>query len=177
MPDRFTWIPFYEELANVLLTWQRRQTELVALLEQLRSEGHSVANLEDQEADGSRFLLREIDPFTVLALFNRGLKDENRRQLASALGNVFRVAASPPKDFAGIPTVDNRRTWFFGYKKDRTANDVPSLWAIFEKALGPNPIEDSDFAKAFDIALGVRGVRFNLTMGLFWVLAAHLPIT
>src|ERR1700736_1571207 len=169
MPDLLTWIPFYEELANVLLPWQSRQAELIALLERLRADGHSVAPLEDQEADASRFLLREIDPFTVFALFNRGLSDDNRRRLASALGQELGVGASPPKDFAGIPTVDNRRTWFFGYAKDRTAEDIPSLWAVFERALGPDPPGDPEFPGAFDRALRVKGVSFNLTMGLFWV--------
>lgn len=168
MPDLLTWIPFYEELANVLLPWQTRQTELIALLERLRADGHSVAPLEDQGADGSRFLLREIDPFTVFALFNRGLSNDNRRRLASALGQELGVGTSPPKDFAGIPTVDNRHTWFFAYAKDRKAEDIPSLWTVFEKALGPDPLSDPEFPNAFDQALGVYGVSFNLTMGLFW---------
>jgi 5-methylcytosine-specific restriction protein B len=169
MPDQLTWIPFYEELANALLSWQSRQAELVALLERLRADGHEVAPLEDQEADGSRFLLREIDPFTVFATFNRGLSDDNRRRLASALGQELGIGTSPPKDFAGIPTVDNRHTWFFAYAKDRTAEDIPSLRAVFEKALGPDPFGDPEFPGAFDLALRVYGVSFNLTMGLFWV--------
>jgi len=122
-----TWIPFYEELANALLAWKTRQVELIALLERLPADGHPVVPLEDQGADGSRFLLREIDPFTVFALFNRGLTNDNRRRLASALGRELGVDASPPKDFAGIPTVDNRHTWFFAYAKDRTAEDIPCL--------------------------------------------------
>jgi 5-methylcytosine-specific restriction protein B len=169
MPDRLTWIPFYEELANALLPWKSRQPELVALLERLRADSHSVAPLEDKEANGSRFLLREIDPFTVFALFNRGISDENRLRLASAIGQELGVGASPPKDFADIPTVDNRRTWFFGYAKDRTAEDIPSLWAVFERAVGPDPLGDREFPDAFDRALRVKGVSFNLTMGRFWV--------
>jgi 5-methylcytosine-specific restriction enzyme B len=169
VPDLLTWIPFYEELANVLLPWQSRQAELIALLERLRADGHKVAPLVDQEADGSRFLLREIDPFTVFALFNRGMSDDNRRRLASALGQGLGVGASPLKDFAGIPTVHAQRTWFFGYAKDRTAEDIPSLWAVFARALGPDPLGDPEFPEAFDRALRVKGVSFNLTMGLFWV--------
>jgi 5-methylcytosine-specific restriction protein B len=113
------WIPFYEELANALLPWKSRQPELVALLERLRADSHSVAPLEDKEANGSRFLLREIDPFTVFALFNRGISDENRLRLASAIGQELGVGASPPKDFAGIPTVDNRRTVWLCEGPDR----------------------------------------------------------
>jgi 5-methylcytosine-specific restriction enzyme B len=169
MPDLLTWIPFYEELANVLLSWQSRQTELIALLKRLRADGHKVAPIEDQKADGSRFLLREIDPFTVFATFNRGLSGDNRRRLASPLGQELGIGASPPKDFAGIPTVDNRHTWFFAYAKDRTAEDIPSLWAVFERALRPDPLGDPEFPDAFDRALHVYGVSFNLTMGLFWV--------
>jgi hypothetical protein len=103
MPDLLTWIPFYQELANVLLSWQSRQTELIALLERLRADGHKVAPIEDQKADGSRFLLREIDPFTVFATFNRGLSGDNRRRLASPLGPELGCRCIATEGFRGYP--------------------------------------------------------------------------
>jgi 5-methylcytosine-specific restriction protein B len=88
----FSWVPFYEELADRLLLWQERQAELLNLIAQLRTAGHFLPELEDQGADGSHFPLREIDPFTIFALFNRGLKDDNRRRLATAHRAIERCA-------------------------------------------------------------------------------------
>src|ERR671925_195788 len=69
--NQFTWIPIYEELAKELARWENRQTELIAFLEDLRSQGYVVTPLQDKDADGARFVLREIDPFTFFGVFNR----------------------------------------------------------------------------------------------------------
>lgn len=75
---RFSWIPLYEELATALLTWPNRQTELVAFLDGLRKSGCKIVPLEDRNAGGERFLLKEIDPFTFFGSFNRGITPEKR---------------------------------------------------------------------------------------------------
>jgi 5-methylcytosine-specific restriction protein B len=165
----FTWRPFYEQLADRLLLWQDRQPDLIEMLAQLRHEGNPVPELKDIAVDGTEIPLAEIDPFTIFALFNRGLTDENRRKLAAAVGSQIGVEASPPTDLAGIPVVHNQRTWFFQYARERSPTDIPRLWSVFRKALGEDPLTDPGFAAAFDAALAVKGVRFNLTMGLFWI--------
>jgi 5-methylcytosine-specific restriction protein B len=165
----FTWMPFYEELADRLLPWRNRQTELIQMLGKLRAQSNPVPELKDIDPDGKEIQLAEIDPFTIFALFNRGMTDENRRKLAAAVGQEMGVGATPPTDLAGIPVVHNQKTWFFQYARDRSPNDIPSLWTVFERALSADPLADPKFASAFDEALAVKGVRFNLTMGLFWI--------
>lgn len=169
MSTLFSWIPFYTELADQLLPWRDRQLDLIELLTRLRNAGHPVPELKDVDKGGSRIALAEIDPFTVFALFNRGMTDAHRRDLAGALGAELGVTAPAPNDFAGIPVVHNQKTWFFQYVKDRSPGDVPALWNVFERAIGQDPLNDPEFASAFDAALAVKGVRFNLTMGLFWI--------
>ncbi len=169
MADSFTWIPLYRELADLLAAWEGRQPELIALLEQLRADGIVVTPLNDQDADGSSFLLREIDPFTFFATFNRGIRDKERIAILKGVKNLLGANAPLPADFAGIPIVNNQRSWFIAYQYKRKADDVARLWRVFRLALAENPLESPEFAEAFDRALEVWGVATNLTMGLFWI--------
>ena len=73
--NQFTWIPIYQELAAELAKWENRQEELISFLEDLRAQGYVITLLQDKDADGARFLLREIDPFTFFGAFNRRVMD------------------------------------------------------------------------------------------------------
>jgi hypothetical protein len=64
----FTWIPFYEELANCLVPYRSHSKDLVMMLEELRAEGLPITRLDDQDPAGSRFPLSEIDPFTFRSI-------------------------------------------------------------------------------------------------------------
>jgi 5-methylcytosine-specific restriction protein B len=169
MDGLFSWIPFYTELADRLRPWRHRQVELIERLLTLREAGQPLPELKDKDGQGNEFTLGEIDPFTVFALFNRGMTDANRRRLAGAIGTELGVLADPPASFAGIPVVNNQRTWFFRYARDRTPRDVLALWEVFERALGDDPLNDPAFAQAFDAVLGTGGINFKLTIGLFWI--------
>ena len=76
--NQFTWIPIYEELAKELANWEHRQEELISFLEELRSEGYVVTPMHDKDADGARFVLKEIDPFTFFGVFNRRIGYDQR---------------------------------------------------------------------------------------------------
>jgi 5-methylcytosine-specific restriction protein B len=166
---RLTWIPFYEELASKLVEYRSRQAELIAFLEDLRAKGMTITPLGDRDADGSRSLLKEIDPFTFIGTFNRMLTDANRLAIAAEMKRFFGLSTPMPRDFDGIPVLHPRASWFFSYRRNRKPDDIQRLWEVFQLALGPDPMESSAFASAFDRALEVRGVNFNLTQGLFWV--------
>jgi len=92
----FTWIPLYSEIARKVLEFETRQDELIALLGRFAAQGlqagalaqssrfaaHGlqVGALDDLDAEGRRFLLTEIDPFTFFATFNwQGRKPEKTR--------------------------------------------------------------------------------------------------
>jgi 5-methylcytosine-specific restriction protein B len=165
----FTWIPFHEELARILRGYRDRQGELIAFLESLRADGLTITALNDQDASGRRFPVEEIDPFTFFGVFNRGIRNDMRKKIAKAVATKFGVQSPAPTDFNGIPVLNNQRSWFFSYKKDRKPADVSLLWDVFEKAQGQNPLTDKSFADAMDAAFGILGIKINLTMGLFWI--------
>jgi 5-methylcytosine-specific restriction enzyme B len=169
MVDHFTWTPIYEELANELVKWQDRQGELIAFLEELRKQDYIITPLTDKDSDGSRFLLKEIDPFTFFGVFNRGLKPENRVAILSSMKKFFGLRSPLPEDFDGIPVLNNQKSWFFPNSTARNAGDIGKLWKLFKVALGPDPMSDPEFVQAFDAALTVRNANLNLTMALFWI--------
>lgn len=166
---QFTWIPFYQELAKELVHWENRQDELISFLESLRKDGHVITPLIDKDKNSSRFLLKEIDPFTFFGVFNRGIGFEQRRNILLRVKQFFKLKSDIPEDFNGIPILNNLKSWFFSYKASRTKNDVSKLWQVFLLSFEKNPLKSKKFLKAFDDALIVKETNLNLTMGLFWV--------
>ena len=169
MVSQFTWIPIYTELAGELLNWQDKQTDLIGFLKSLDEKGLVITPLNDKDEDGSRFLVKEIDPFTFLGVFNRGITENNRLLILQEYKKLFNLSEALPEDFDGIPVINNQNSWFFPYQYERGIEDILKLWQVFRAAMGSNPLESKEFAKAFDRALEVKGTNVNLTMGLFWI--------
>ena len=154
--DRFSWQPFYTELAHKLPElYAQRQDELINFLDGLRAKGLTITPLEDQDESGQRFRVREIDPFTFFGVFNRGTTDENRVRITQEVKAFFAIQSDVPRDFSGIPILNNMSSWLFGYAKSRRPDDVPTLWRLFERALIPDPLSDGQFFNQFDRALDV----------------------
>lgn len=169
MDRNFTWKPFYQELANELIGWENRQQELISFLEVLRTQGFVITPLHDKDRDGTRFLLNEIDPFTFFGVFNRRIGYDQRTAILLQLKAFFNLQSELPEDLDGIPLLNNLKSWFVSAQSSRRADDVRKLWQVFRLALEKNPLDDTEFAQAFDEALTVKQTNVNLTMGLFWV--------
>jgi hypothetical protein len=169
----FTWIPFYEEFASRLLQYRSDRGPLVALLLEASQSDPKLAylnangNLEDA-TEGTP----DIDPFTVMGAFNRGVTKENRLSIAQRLGQALGVTAALPQDFDGVPVLNNMKSWFVGYAKDRGRGDVESLWRVLEAALmladGPDDVRRDKLIADYDIARLQHGVHWNITVGLYW---------
>lgn len=169
MSVNFTWIPIYQELADQLSGWRNRQGELIAFLEDLRSEGYVITPLNDKDNDGARFLLKEIDPFTFFGVFNRGVRQDQRIAILARMKQFFGLKSDLPEDFNGVPILNNLKSWFFPYQNARNADDISKLWQVFQLGLGESPLDQGSFIQAFDAALTVKQTNVNLTMGLFWI--------
>ncbi|MGE0449866.1 MAG: AAA family ATPase [Vicinamibacterales bacterium] len=165
----FSWQSFYTPLARALVEYADRQQELITLLDGLRAKGLPITPLQDKDEVGNRFMLREIDPFTFYGVFNRGITNENREEIVKEVKRFFDLPIAVPRDFTGLPILNNQQSWFFSYAAKRRPDDVPVLWRLFRMALEPDPFTLADFGPTFDRALDVRGVNVNLTMGLFWI--------
>ena len=75
-----SWISIHREAIHRILEHRHNQKELLTILREMEQKGLKVISLQDEGADGQTVPLAEIDPFTFLASFNRGVTDKNRRE-------------------------------------------------------------------------------------------------
>lgn len=166
--DKFTWVEIYKEIAAKLKGYSDRQPELIKILSDLQSRGLPTVSLMDKNANDEDIPLTAIDPFTFFANFNRGIKTENRIEILRTLKELWGLASDIPTDFVGTPVVHSQQSWFFAYQKSRGAEDIHLLWELFTQALG-NDIKP----RAFDAVLKQKNIKFNITMGLYWIDPNH----
>lgn len=162
----FAWMPFYSELATKLLAFKNNRK---TLLSRLQAVFDDHPNLDFPAFDG---IPDDIDPFTVFAFVNRGLSRENATLTCAGFKRAFGLASEVPELFPGLPRMDNRNVYFFRSREHRS-DDVDKLWQAFEAALtlanDDTEAHRRTFAEAFDAALALPGIKWNLTTGLFWI--------
>ena len=164
----FSWIPIHQETARKLLAYENRQDELIGLLRRMHDAGLAALKIKDQKGEEDMIELKEIDPFTFLANFNRPNTNANRKALWQFIKDDWKLSSPVPEDFDGLPLMNHQRSWFFAYAKDRDPAHVPTLWQFFENILTASPasLDTTLMEKCF----GFYGTAMtNLTMGMFWV--------
>ena len=154
----FTWIPFYEEMADKLLAFKDNRAVLVDLVYKL--EKKFVGYIKTQ-AGGQ---LTGIDPFTVFGIFNRGISECNRIYLCQYFKEKLGIGASVPTDFDGIPILNNMMAVF--HRSGDGDITISNLWILFEAAMANN---ESALRTAFDNVRQQYGIRWNITMALYWI--------
>lgn len=157
----FTWIPFYKEFAEKLLQFQTDRKKLLKLIYDNRAT--LLADYLHDEG-GKDDLFTDIDPFTTFGIFNRGVKKENRIRSAELFKKLLNISADVPSDFVGIPVLNNQKSHFFGFRRDREANDIDNLWSLFVKVVKKENFEDE-----YNIVIKQYIIRVNITMALFWI--------
>lgn len=182
LPDerRFEWTTFYEAVADKLLAYRNNRTALVDGLREISSRVGGLGHLnEDQYADGTTGFVKDICPFTPMGLFNRGITDSNRKIIATELARFLGVDKAVPDTFEGIPLLNNLKSWYFPRESIRSADHIDALWDVFAAGIKFAEANDDDarneFAKSYDNVNGRRGVRWNLTMGLYWIRPWSFP--
>ena len=163
----FTWIPIHEETAKRLLDFKDRQHELIAILARMHEAGMKASSITDKDAAGNQFQLKEIDPFTFLANFNRGVRDDNRQAMWQFLKDEWNLVSEVPGDFDGLPVPDMRNSWLMPYAARRAPEHVRLLWKFYGHMLDADA--DSIDPGLMQQCLELRkvGLAF-LTMGMFW---------
>ncbi len=155
----FTWIPFYKEFAQKLLKFRNKRAPLVDWIYG-NLQGH-ITHLKDAP-DGRR--LPDLDPFTVLAIINRQITYDKKIEICSKFKRFLDIASDTPKDFHGVPEMNNMLSSFIGYGKDREDGDIERLWRVFEDA-----VLDKDIQNDYDALNGQFIIKYNITLGLFWI--------
>lgn len=167
--ERYTWMVFYEELADKLLPYKKDRSKLIAkILSMYEGLDLKVPKLDSTPAPV------DIDPYTVFGLFNKGISDLNRRKLVAAIAKEFEILSPIPRVFHGVPTLSPLNAAFYAFVGDerRKEQDIDNLWWVFEAeiALAENDSEEtrSSFVSAYDSTVGQFGLGWKLTMGLYW---------
>ena len=155
----YTWIPFYKEFAQKLLQFRNDRQPLIDWIYN-NLEGY-INHLKD-DPDGTR--VADIDPFTVYAIFNRGITHDKRIDICHKFKVYLDITADLPKDFDGIPVMNTQRTNFMAFAERRKHGDIDRLWNVFIDA-----VLDRDIEESYNALKGQYLIKYNLTMGLFWI--------
>ena len=162
MENRFSWIPFYSELAKALLAYKNNRKPLVDFVysELSKVGGKSLVDYIHME-DGSK--VKDIDPFSLFAIFNRKLRPENKNGFLQKFKDRFGLKSDIPKDFDGIPTVNSQRAFFFNWA-EKNEESIQQFWEIFESV-----VLEKDISQIFNKMVNKTVSQYSLTMILYWI--------
>ena len=162
--NSFTWIPFYKELAKALLKYKEDRKPLVDWIyaELSKVKGIGGKSLVEYIHNKDKSKVSDIDPFSVIAIFNRGgLTIENRMNFCEKFKTLFGLNSEIPKNFDGIPTVFAMRAFFFHWERQ---SRIEYLWDLLEKV-----VYNQDISETFNKLLEDEMPKNTLTMILYWV--------
>ena len=156
--QKFSWIPFYMEMADKLLAFKDNRKALVDVVYSLNKRYVNYIHTDE----GSHY--PDIDPFTFFGIFNRGNSYEKRIKIATFFKEQLKIEAEVPKDFGGIPILFSVKSCFCWSAYVDT--DIQPLWDLFEAVLKK---EQGKIEILFDKVCKQKGIKWNITMGLFWI--------
>lgn len=157
--ESFTWIPFYKELAEKLLAYKDKRQELLDYIYGEIPEGYRNY-FHDKDGEPNT----DVDPYTVLAMFNRNITNKQRIEICGLFKDKFAIEAPLPKDFKGIPIWNNMHSQLFGFRDKRGEQDVDNIWNLFEATM-----TGQDWKEYFNVVESqyMAGVAM-VTSGMFW---------
>ena len=160
--NRFSWIPFYTELAEKLLTYKDKRKELTDIVYEL---GEVTDYLRDNESKK----IKELHPFAIFGVFNRHQTDVNRKKICQHFKEKLGLTSDIPNDFDGIPVLSPLRAfWGLSDSQVESETEIDVNWDLFEIALAKN-LDKNLFCERFDKILKQKGAKWNVTMELFWI--------
>lgn len=166
--NSYIWTDYYTEFANKLLPFKASRQELIKKIKQVYID--TGIKLPKLESDNNP---TDIDPFTVYGLFNKGISNENRILIAKAIASEFGITAGIPSAFDGIPVLNNLKATYYWFKESRGEHDIDNLWSLFEAAIAYAENNTNSnrltFVEYYNLVLPQQGIRWNITMGLYWI--------
>ena len=162
------WIDFYMELADKLLLYKNDRKTLIEKIKTVYSSLN--IHLPKLEKDNN---LIDIDPFTIFGLFNKGITNTTRISILQGFAQEFSIEAPVPNSFDGIPILNNMTATFYRFIGNRQENDIENLWKMFVVALKyadtNSDNSKKEFIEIYDAVSQQKGIRWNLTMALYWI--------
>lgn len=156
----FTWIPFYTEMAEKLLKYKDNRDELVKIVYGM--DRQFVNYIKDDAGND----YPDIDPFSVFAIFNRKITDERRKDICQYFKNVLELDSDIPEDFDSIPVM-NPLLSVFVWRED-ISTEIQPIWDLYSIVF-ENNYNSEKFLEYFNIVRNQRGIKWTLTMALYWI--------
>ena len=165
---QFEWINFYSEFASKLLSFKNDRKSLISKINAV----YAAIDMKVPKLESGDEII-DIDPFTIFGLFNKGITNANRIAIIGSIAKEFGIEAKVPDNFDGIPVLNNLKATFYGFKDDRKEDDIDNIWNVFEAAIAladeDNEANRAEFSKWYDLVHDQLCIRWNLTMGLYWI--------
>ena len=166
---QFDWVDFYKEFAFKLVSYKEKRAELIQKVKAIyQMTGISMPTLDKDNN------IMDIDPFTIFGLFNKGLKDENRIKILTAIAELFELSHDVPTSFDSIPVLNTQNATYYLFYTDRGVSDIDDLWELFVTALAYSENSTSEnkdhFSRYFDKVINRKNNgNAKITMGLYWI--------
>lgn len=168
--DKIEWTDFYMEFADKLLEYKNNRKELINIIYKIFEDlDLRVPNLGGDVVVGDKVIPFDMDPFTVFALFNKGISTERRIKFVEKIKEEFSIKNDVPYTFHGISLVNNLKATFYWSSEGRNEDDIDNLWNLFECALNFSNDNVDEFTSIYDKVLNQKGILWNITMGLNWI--------
>lgn len=152
--SNYTWVPFFRELSTKLLDYKNDRKALLELFYGLDEELVHAYREKGEK-------LTDINPFDIIGTMAVGGL-ERRTRFAKYYKNVFSLESEIPSDYDGIPSLNAQKVMFlYGSDKEKYTG---LFWNLFGTV-----VNKGDISNLFNQVLKAKGVRKNLTMGLFWI--------
>lgn len=162
--NRFSWIPFYTELAEKILTYKDNRKELTDIVYEL---GISADYIHDNKMQK----FNELHPFAIFGVFNRRLTEKNRKKICQYFKGKFSLSSDIPSDFDGIPILNNMNSFWglpFSGIDENNKSEIDENWELFKIVLSDD-FNDNIFCNLFDKVIKQNGTKWSVTMALFWI--------
>lgn len=159
MNHSFQWIVFYRAIAQALQVYNNNRSDLFNLVRKLADQSSLIHYLHFEHHEFWQERDNQIDPFTVIGIFNRATTAEHRQELAQLLADALSVSITPPSNFRGIAHLDPRKSIYNGNEE---------MWNLFNQTISGKKTQL--FEKAYTAAAQLKGNALGtLSIGLFWV--------
>ena len=171
MDSQYSWTSFYMELADKLLSFKDDREALIELLMQVFADaGVAVPKLESHGAP------KDIDPFSVFALFNGGLGATRHCRIAKGLAEAFQLLSPVPDRFVGLSLLREAYLTFLGMHHRAGGvkrQYVDKLWLLFGAAIEYSNSRSisahAAFVSLLDDVLSESHIDWKISVGLHWI--------
>ena len=163
--NKYTWIPFFHELAEKLLAYKDKQEQLRTLVLKSLDPSFTKHILNSEGAVRPK----GIDPFTVMGIINRMFLVARKSEICTVFKQIFKMDTAIPSDYEGVPQLSPMKSVFYwsDIPVAEREEDIQHLWDLLDVVMNNRPKEE--IGEVYDVVKEQKGIRFRATIALYWI--------